>query len=122
MSSDRSKRRQRAYYRARLEQWALGEFDPPPGWAQMAVDRFPDLVEEFRVRLLGKEGAAKARAAHEQRMAPKVGERVSLPSGKFVVTRVTGRDFAVAPDTRWNRFVVWLRVRIGALFKREKST
>lgn len=121
MSAASAKRRQRAHYRKQLERWCLGEWTPPDGWAQMVVERFPDLVEEFRVRLLGPAGAAAARAEHERSLAPKVGERMSLPAGRFVVTRVTGRDFALAPDTRWNRFVVWLRVLLGTLFTREKA-
>lgn len=106
----KAQKRQRAYYRKMLAAWTRGEFTPAPGWAQMVCDRFPDLVDEVRERMLGREAAQAARDEYVRKSTPKVGEVFVAPSGlRVVVTDIVGNKLTVARATRFNRFVVRLR-------------
>jgi hypothetical protein len=120
----KAQRRQRAYYRERMKAWQRGEWVPPPHWAQMVADRFPDLLEEFRERALGSQKAEEVRTAHAEALKPKVGELVTIPgTGTCVITEVDleTHRLTIARATKWNRFIVWLRLWWAALVAKFKG-
>jgi len=122
----RTQARQRARYKALLLNWELGTWSPPPEWLQMVANRFPDLLEQTRDRVLGKDEAERLRAKRIDAMTPKVGAEYFAKDGAvpMLVVAINGHRVSVVKSTRWNRIKLRLRLafsRVAGLFTRTEE-